>query len=759
MANMTVAGAKSISNNSGLWHLLGTKDYGGLKASGTLTFNRWDSKSTAVSVGGSAYSNLVYSSGSGWSYRYHIKVALISGGNLYKVNNSSDGANHYVSGGNVILDKGWTSNYGSNSTMDFNDTIYISNNNETIYLCYWCGQEEGSSYDGCTAGYNGTSGRGHTVWVVVGSINSSNFPYNPYSEPSIGSLSITPAKGNHDETFTYNYSISKGTNDLSWVHLDAYYKSNNNLATWVNVGRNFGNRSDDLSGGLVANTKYYGKVVINDGKHTFYTNSVDFNTYTLPNSTASIGKDLFSPQDNVAYTWNSNNSSNVGDTFSTKVVMNSKDVSTNISGSITLDASTLNSYFTNAQRSISAMGGSISVTNTNKNSNKTHTTTKLFTVQYQPTQQPNQLTCSKSGTIIIQDTPTITVEWSYPNTAGAAGVVNGYKLRIYSDSGLTTQVGSDIDVPVTNAGSGASKTINTASQLKRGVTNYIKIVPYYNKPSGGIIEGTTYASMTLVKPISRINTPVISYPVNETKWHNRDFRVLLELPKDDDFEQIKSDYDLKSDSAYKYGCVEVTITANGKNYVYSTANDTKAAFSTTNMYHKRKIAIYPNYKGDLPASATTFKISIRVKKNYYDTSDTVAWSKPGTATVYVETVSRKTFVAGQTEIKQTHYDYVHQASKRLNSVYPITAVHSDNIYKNVGSQIDTKEYNGISSTIRAIQTNINNYCTYDNTNIKLNNTISALNGVKEFITANDIDNTISGRNYMNILVDDMNKLY
>lgn len=709
----------------------------GMASTGSVNFSRSDEKTLAVSFSGTIGSKIVTSGG--W-YEYAITARM------------------YINGSQAYTTKGkecvWTVNASgtsaSNCSTKIDGTVNVDNSaSVTIKYFCWAGGSEG----------NCTSPKYQTDSVVVFKMDGGTLPYNPYTQPSIGNLSITPSKGNYNGTFTYNYSVSKGTKNLSWVHLDAYYKSNNGLATWVNVGTGFGNRSDGLSGGLSADTKYYGKVAINDGKNTFYTNSVDFNTYTLPSSSMSIGKVLFSPQENVAVSWNSNNSSNVGDTFSTKVVMNGKDVSTNINGSITLNASTLNSYFTNAQRSVNKMSGSISVTNTNKNSSVTHTTTKSFNVQYQPTQKPNQVTCNKSGTIIVQDTPTITVEWSYPNTVNAAGVVNGYKLRIYSDSSLTSQVGSDIDVPVTNAGSGASKSINTANQLKRGVTNYIKIVPYYTKPSGGIIEGTTYASMTLVKPISRINTPVISYPVNGTKWHNRDFRVLLELPQDDDLAKIKSDYGLKNDSDYKYGCVEVTITTNGTNYVYSTANDTKAAFSTTNMYHKRKIAIYPNYKGDLPASATTFKISVRVKKNYYDNSDTVAWSKPGTATVYVEAVSRKTFVAGQTEIKQAHYDYVHQASKRLNSVYPMTSVHSDNIDQSVGSQIDAKEYNGISSTIRAIQTDINNYCTYDNTNIKLNNTISALNGIQEFITATNIDNTISGRNYMNILVDDMNKLY
>ena len=55
-----------------------------------------------------------------------------------------------------------------------------------------------------------------------------------------------------------------------------------------------------------------------------------------------------------------------------------------------------------------------------------------------------------------------------------------------------------------------------------------------------------------------------------------------------------------------------------------------------------------------------------------------------------------------------------------------------------------------------------NDCDYDNTAIKLNQTINdfTLNPPKvEIITADDNNETLQGRNYKNLLVDDMNKLY
>lgn len=115
-------------------------------------------------------------------------------------------------------------------------------------------------------------------------------------------------------------------------------------------------------------------------------------------------------------------------------------------------------------------------------------------------------------------------------------MVNGYTCQVYTDADCTTKYGDDIDITSLGNEWSASLTLNTKTQLKRGVVNYIKITPYYTKPDGtGNILGTSSLITQLVLPISRLNTPVIEYPVSNTTWHNNKFRILFKLPKDDDY--------------------------------------------------------------------------------------------------------------------------------------------------------------------------------------------------------------------------------
>ena len=53
-------------------------------------------------------------------------------------------------------------------------------------------------------------------------------------------------------------------------------------------------------------------------------------------------------------------------------------------------------------------------------------------------------------------------------------------------------------------------------------------------------------------------------------------------------------------------------------------------------------------------------------------------------------------------------------------------------------------------------------CKYNNTNVSFTQTINDLTNnppKQEFITAEKTPSSIAGRNYKNILIDDMNKLY
>lgn len=610
-----------------------------------------------------------------------------------------------------------------------------------------------------------------------------------YTEPNTYSINVTPNMGRVDYTnYNYNYTISGGTGIIDWVRLKVYSSS----TTWNygkypvslngkellsrKISNNTGRAGASGSGSFQLNTNTFKdgssyRVAIHFSDSNYEWISGDDKvvyTYTKPDVSVNV-KDLFSPQDEPTFSWTVRNKVlGQEDNFKTTVTINGKQVS--VSGnSLRVTNSILNQCFSTSERSVSQMSGTLKVVSENTsaadgNNKYTDTESQSFKVQYQPTKMPTNGSVTNSGkTIIIQDTPTTTVSWSYPHTAGAAGVVNGYIVRVYSDSNYSTKVGSDKVVSVSSAGGSGYITLNNKTDLKRGRLNYATITPYYTKPNGsGRIEGTQKLGVTLVKPVSRIDTPVISYPTNGAQWHNKYFRVLLQLPADDDLSAIKSDYNLSSDSAYKYADVELTVKAGSQTLTYSHIDsNTSGAFSTTNMYHRRKIAINPSYLSGLP-NVSEYTISIRVKKKYYDLSESQSWSKTATIKISNVSVNRQNFIAGQTEITATQYSYVRNASVRLNKAYPFKNIDSRNVAQVIGDQIDALEYAGIYQTILDIQNGVNTYCDYDNTAIKLNQTINdfTLNPPKvEIITADDNNETLQGRNYKNLLVDDMNKLY
>ena len=162
----------------------------------------------------------------------------------------------------------------------------------------------------------------------------------------------------------------------------------------------------------------------------------------------------------------------------------------------------------------------------------------------------------------------------------------------------------------------------------------------------------------------------------------------------------------------------------------------------------------------ISSGVATYKIEIRVQKNYYVTTGSNSYSKWSSAVVIKNTpVNTLNLTSGQI-IEDDHYKYVRDASVRLHDTYPISALNTNNIAQTKGDQIDFKEYDAISSDIISIRQNVNNYCTYDTSRVavKFQNNISTIKGKREIITAKKEDAERSGRNYLNILIDDMNLL-
>ena len=749
----------------------------GMFAGGSITFTRNTEQDSTVYYSGTI-SSTMYGNNTGNWYDYPVTFKMYVGGNL--------------------VDSGTIFNY-SNSNYDYNKhsvkiggSFKLDNNNTSVTVVYYCNYN--NIEGGCNTGTPSTT----TFTLPAGALY-----YNPYSEPTSYNLTVSPTIGKVDNTtFSGSHSITLGSGGvLDWVLLLVFPYTSWNYGRWDYVSSSVrnsvlasfnaptsasGTTNFTLSSGTFSDGARY-KVAIrfSDNHYEWISGDDDtIYTYLKPIMTNITNfEDPFSPQDNVVMSWYTNSRmwTSMEEEFQTNI--SNGDVSlpqsqvsqapTNSSSNGYSNTSTqaktitkevLNALFSNEDRSVSVMHGTLVVDRISTSGGYRAWASTTIDVQYQPVKAPLNGTITNSSgtsvagnTIVIQDTPTITLDWTYPITSGAAGVVDGYVIRIYKDSNYSQQVGNAKIVNVTQNASSGTCELNTKSDLSRGVMNYVKITPFYTKPNGtGRIEGTQSLQMRLVLPISRINTPVISYPVNNSNWHNKNFRILLQLPSDDDIDVLGL-----TDSEYRYQDIDVKITPNNNssNAITYTYKNNPEIFSTETISHTKKIAINPSLVTSFP-DVTTYKIEIRVQKNYYVTTGSKSYSKWSSAVVIKNTpVNTLNLTSGQI-IEDDHYKYVRDASVRLHATYPISALNKNNIAQTNGDQIDFKEYDAISSDIVLIRQNVNNYCTYDTSRVtvRFQNNISTIKGKREIITAEKEDAELSGRNYLNILIDDMNLL-
>ena len=757
-----------------IWHELHTRTpgYDGLSARGTLYATRNTEQTLSCHITGNFNSVLQNVSGYA-SYNYYVGWKLAVGGSLYNASNAVDNVNVLLSGGTTIKEGSMTPGSNSSGSVD----VWVDNDGSTpIYLCYYCGQT-----GGCSIGYAG--------WVVVCTLYTPT--YNPYVAPSVSCSALTEISRIDDGSWsvTYNVTPPKGA-EISDVGLDVIRNVGgvDRVLEIFSFGTASGNRTSNFTihsgdyktDGSSFNTRIY----VNDNHGTSVHSSPWrlTRTYRIPTvSNVKTSRTSFSPQDNATLNWTTNSRTwtNHENNFSTKIVCGNNSVNATNQGptNTSNDGSTftdtckeiLNKTFlskitSKAEQSVSVMTKNVEVHRINNLGNYNISSNTNIVVQYQPIKAPLNGTVKDSSgnsvagqTIIIQDIPTIDLDWTYPITSGAAVVVDGYMIRIYKDSNYSQQVGNAKIVNVTQNVSSGTCELNTKSDLSRGVMNYVKITPFYTKPNGtGRIEGTQSLQMRLVLPISRINTPVISYPVNNSNWHNKNFRILLQLPSDDDIDVLGL-----TDSEYRYQDIDVKITPNNNssNAITYTYKNNPEIFSTETISHTKKIAINPSLVTSFPDVAT-YKIEIRVQKNYYVTTGSKSYSKWSSAVVIKNTpVNTLNLTSGQI-IEDDHYKYVRDASVRLHDTYPISALNKNNIAQTNGDQIDFKEYDAISSDIVLIRQNVNNYCTYNTSRVtvRFQNNISTIKGKREIITAKKEDAELSGRNYLNILIDDMNLL-
>lgn len=421
-----------------------------------------------------------------------------------------------------------------------------------------------------------------------------------------------------------------------------------------------------------------------------------------------------------------------------------------------ITTSMLNSMLTTSERSSASLSTSVVMKRTNVSSGVEATTNKSISVQYQPKYTCTNLKFYNNSTgveiapgttIFLDECPVVKVSWTYPDKEDG-GVISGYVVTVYKDSGYSSSVSS---FTVSTSELSASQLVTSRTQMNRGYLNYITVTPFYEKPDGtGKLYGTAIKS-SFVLPIGKLYPPSVPYPVNGSTWHNTQYRILCQLPLDDDYDVLATEI---SNGTYRYKEIEVVI--NGTTY---TLTSNPNIFSTVTLGYRTKLCINPSLLSLYPTSSS-YTIKIRVQKNYFIN----LWSDYTTTKVNVKAVNNLNLIQYE-PVMADEYTYVRDASVRLYNTYPISSLNSNNIVRKRGDVIYHINYDGIYKTIKQIQEDVNTWAVYDSNKFKckFNETIDYLDGSdctkQEFITAaKDARPNMQGRNYMNICIDSMNLL-
>ena len=657
----------------------------------------------------------------------------------------------------------------------------------TIRIRLWCSWYK---YHDC----DGTSNPGYTIL---------EFNWNEldrYKYPTIGCGT--------------SYIISRyDTRREMWVDGNAS-GDNTDTDTWVNINGNRENWDIGNSGGTYG--FYPNQKNVSDGssysfqayrQHTqrrdwTVSTSITLYTYRTPRiDSFDLSNINFSGNGNTTLLWQTNGKrwgNNIGNydgekDFKTLLKFNSDNVwfeSLNnqpaqvidnglYNQTQTLNKNIIDSHFNIDQRSKEKINTVLSIKRNNPSSNvDSGTLSKNISVQFWPKYRPDNDTninnppisliykennangklISPAQIVYIDDIENVYVQWTYPDKADA-GIVNGYTIRIYEDK-HKTKLFKTFTINTNNLTS--SRIFNIKTELKRGILNYISISAFYNKPDKtGKVEGPAL-DYAFILPLGKLHKPVISYPINNTQWHNTKFRILFELPEDSDYDTYSTD--IKNNYLYRNieVCINNTFTIainNATEQMTPNAVIDQNAFSTMKLRHKTKICINPSLVQNFPIN-NSYSIKVRVQKNYYEP----IWSE-WSDTINITQKAISFSVNKGDLILAEHFNRMRNWSIQLYNVYPINKLSNQNIEVNKNEFILKDIYDVIYNTILGIQTEVNKWAVFDTnrSNVKFNQNIYELSGdnkVKvEVITALPNNASENGRNYIKLIVDCMNKLY
>lgn len=376
-------------------------------------------------------------------------------------------------------------------------------------------------------------------------------------------------------------------------------------------------------------------------------------------------------------------------------------------------------------------------------------------------------TSLSKGNYIINDSSLtgVYVSWTYDTTTANAGYTQGYRIRLYNSSGSVVK---------TYYTRNKNYTIPKADIPKEQKTQ-IDITPYYGNDQADVANSSyagsywyytasTPAKSDFVIMTSVLATPVITYPINNSTWVNKDFRVCFQLPIDPD----KGN----EPETYHYENVEININGNYTIRMTDSAGQTTSGtcvksdngpFSAkvANLTYQRKLVIYPNALGSMPtASNGKYSIKVRVKKKYGTSSSQTLWS-PWSSIVNV-TVSTPSFSPSKEGfIYASHFNNARTLVNNIRSAYGVSWSNIPSTATADNTIISRSQYyySVMLTKLNETKNQINGYTTsYDVTKPKVDtaNAIpTSFTTSNEHITAatseDNSPDTPVGKNYIKII--------
>jgi len=422
-------------------------------------------------------------------------------------------------------------------------------------------------------------------------------------------------------------------------------------------------------------------------------------------------------------------------------------------------------------------------------STKSVSKSKTVRIQLQPTKVASVTgvtsypdgTDVQGQTVKISEVNEIQVTLTYPSNVGAAGVLSGYKLEVIDSAGVIAHIAYATSAGLTVP---TSYRFNTETDLTLGKMNYVRVTPYYLKANSdtpyakrdesNIILGLEETDLIqLVKPVDKAGAPVIDYPINNTTWHNKDFRLMVTLSEDPNYEDLTPEQ--KQNYEYTNMQVEI-ITADNTKAIYNYSNTYVSVpkvysdcFSSTLKGHRSKKMIWLNKVSDDVLTSTQYRMRVRVQVGNYngmyteadmrdDSDDGITWSEWSDQIILNVQPKEKYNLPKGSKIFAVQYQNLRTVLQNLRKCYPLGADTSVNVL--TGEYIKRNEYTKIYETLVNWVNSINEYCTFDNDRqyVKVaydTKQLPDFEALQEIVLSADTgvdDNGNTGRNYINILM-------